>query len=143
MNKEFVSYDIALTLKELGFDEPCYKYVYLGDTGINIDHYLEVEPSKAKNYNEDDLCISQPTFSQTFKWFRKKHGLMHIINPYYFTAEIDYLNERIVDEKYDDFIPHDHLVDDEGEEIKHSSYEEAEGACLDKLLEIVKKNAHI
>jgi len=23
MNKEFVSYDIALTLKELGFDEPC------------------------------------------------------------------------------------------------------------------------
>jgi len=68
---------------------------------------------------------------------------MHIINPYYFTAEIDYLNERIVDEKYGDFIPHDHLVDDEGEEIKHSSYEEAEGACLDKLLEIVKKNAHI
>ena len=138
MNKEFVSYDIALTLKELGFDEPCYKYVYLVDTGINIEHYLEVEPSKAKNYNEDDLCISQPTFSQTFKWFRKKHGLMHIINPYYFTAEIDYLNERIVDEKYGDFIPHDHLVDDEGEEIKHSSYEEAESACLDKLIEICK-----
>ena len=28
MIKEFVSYEIALALKELGFDEPCFTYYY-------------------------------------------------------------------------------------------------------------------
>jgi len=63
---------------------------------------------------------------------------MHLISPYNFTAEILYLNKKIVHPGYADFIPHDHIVDDEGEEIKHSSYEEAELACLRKLIEIVK-----
>ena len=64
---------------------------------------------------------------------------MHIINPYDFTAEINYLNKRVVDDVYGDFIPHNHLVDDEGEEIKHLSYEEAETACLLELINICKK----
>jgi hypothetical protein len=64
---------------------------------------------------------------------------MHIINPYDFTAEINYLNKRVVNDVYGDFIPHDHLVDDEGEEIKHLSYEDAENACLLELINICKK----
>jgi hypothetical protein len=63
---------------------------------------------------------------------------MHIINPYYFTCEIDFLNKRIVNKELGDFIPHNHLLDIESEEINHSSYEEAELACLKKLIEICK-----
>jgi hypothetical protein len=63
---------------------------------------------------------------------------MYIINPYNFTAEIDYLNDKIKDKKYGDFIPHEHLIDEDGENKHHSSYEEAELECLKKLIEIVK-----
>ena len=121
-NKEFIPYEQAVALKELGFDEPCFKVIEGGP--------IDIFPYKK---------LDVPTYSQAFRWFREKHGLMHIINPYHFTAEINYLKEKIVDEKHGEFIPHDHLVDDEGEELKHSSYEEAELECLKKLIEIVKE----
>ena len=139
MNKEFVSYDIALTLKELGFDETCLSFYNHQGKLIMMSQENEEEISIWKNsYAPLGKQYAAPLQQQCFKWFRKKYGLMHIINPYDFTAEIDNLKERIVDKKYGDFIPHHHIIDDEGEEIKHSSYEEAEGACLDKLIEIVK-----
>ena len=137
MEKEFVKYETAVALKELGLDEASFGHYRT--YGKNLFYATPI----ARNLPARYRVINAPLYQQAFRFFREKYGLMHIINPYHFTAEIDYLNERIVDEKYGDFIPHDHLVDDEGEEIKHSSYEEAEGACLDKLLEIVKKNAHI
>ena len=112
MEKEFVPYELAFRLKALGFDEPCCKYIYVGDTGNNIDQYLEVEPSKAKNYNADDLCISQPTFSQTFRWFREKLK-DSAIEPYSMVTHTSY-NRRI-------------------------TFEEAELVCTDKLLRIVEQ----
>ena len=120
MEKEFIAYEQALALKELEFDEPCFKYIYVGDTGNNIDHYLEVVPSKAKNYNEDSLSISQRTFSQAFRWFREKHGLF---------VTIDGLEERLY-----------YKITQTNEYSKeYNTYEEAELECLKKLIEIIKK----
>jgi hypothetical protein len=129
MTHLFVPYEQALELKELGFDEPCLAYLKPNvlTYEITIGEFNEFEYHSA------------PTFSQAFYFFRNKYGLMHIINPYDFTAEINYLNKRVVDDVYGDFIPHDHLVDDKGEEIKHLSYEEAETACLLELINICKK----
>jgi hypothetical protein len=138
MENEFVPYEQALELKELGFDKPC----------LLMQQQIIYRNGNLCQANKDaiELFISfgneiviAPTFSQAFHFFRNKYGLMHIINPYDFTAEINYLNKRVVDNVYGDFIPHDHLVDDEGEEIKHLSYEEAETACLIKLIEICCK----
>jgi len=75
MKNYFVNYNQALALKKLGFDMPCFRYVYTGDTGNNIDRYEEVEPSRAINYNHDSLCISQPLKSQVLEWFRNAHQL--------------------------------------------------------------------
>jgi hypothetical protein len=132
MEKEFVTYSQALALKELGFDEESFGHYRT--YGKNLFYATPI----ARNLPARYRVINAPLYQQAFSFFREKHGLMHIINPYYFTAEIDYLNERIVNKQYGDFIPHDHLVDEEGEEIKHSSYEEAESACLDVLIEICK-----
>lgn len=142
MKNEFITYNQALALKELGFNKPCFAYYGKQETMMGLLY------SNIYNGNVIENCIAKPSplhldvyaplYQQAFRWFREKHGLMHIINPYNFTAEIDYLNKRVVDEKYGDFIPHDHLIDEEGEEIKYSFYEEAEQACLDKLIEIVK-----
>jgi hypothetical protein len=148
MTNEFIPYEQALALKELGFDEPCFTYYFcngiLSDTpresGDDIKYQGDCKFDNHQNsYLEEDDDCSAPTFSQAFRWFREKYGLMHIINPYDFTAEINYLNKRVVNDVYGDFIPHDHLVDDEGEEIKHLSYEEAETACLLELINICKK----
>jgi len=105
MNKEFVTYEQAVALKELGFDEPCLAY-------FDAEKVFKFPGTTMCNRNFLDLLtLTAPLNQQAFRWFREKYGLMHIINPYNFTAEIDYLNERVVDEKYGDFIPHDHLVD--------------------------------
>ena len=123
--KDFVPFEQALELKELGFDIPCYKYIYIGDTGINVDHYLEVEPTKARNYNEDSLCVSQTTLSQAFRWFREKYG---IFNP-------QILIFKTVVGKYG-LQSHDEYDQVDG---YFDTYEEAELACLRKLIEIVKE----
>jgi hypothetical protein len=65
---DYITRPQAERLKKLGFDEPCFKYVYTGDTGNNVDRYLEVKPSLAKNFNDDSLCISIPLLQQVFKW---------------------------------------------------------------------------
>jgi len=132
MTKEFIPYEEALALKELGFNEECFA-VY-SEKGV-LSPITNLKPC---NSNVPSYATA-PLYQQAFRWFREKYGLMHIINPYHFTAEINYLKEKIVDEKHGEFIPHDHLVDDEGEELKHSSYEEAEQECLKKLIEIVKE----
>ena len=61
MNKEFVPYEQALALKELGFDEPCFGYRDGGG-------YLIIKQMP-------HCVISTPTFSQAFRWFREKYGL--------------------------------------------------------------------
>lgn len=148
MESLFVPYEIALALKELGFDEPCFGHWNYNNGEINYWYDEEIQNERTNkwflNLEEQFPKMNKngcaaPTHSQAFHFFREKYGLMHIINPYDFTAEINYLNKRVVNDVYGDFIPHDHLVDDEGEEIKHLSYEDAEQACLLELINICKK----
>jgi hypothetical protein len=75
MEKEFVIYEMALALKELEFDEPCFTYYY------NISGKLRTNIS----IDLDDIWISgsikklgitlAPTFSQAFRFFREKYRL--------------------------------------------------------------------
>ncbi len=125
MNKEFISYEQALELKELGFDEPCFRwYDERFKDDLHQDRY---------NTNKDlfmtDLDCSSPLYQQAFRWFREKYG--YLASPfstesedgnviYYF--EIGKLDKFTVDIYSDD----------------KSTYEEAELACLNKLIEIVK-----
>ena len=126
MEKHFINYNQSLALKELGFGEPCFKYIYTGDTGNNVDRNEEVEPSKAKNYNADLLCISTPLKSQVFEWGRKNHSIYSIIS-YYGKGQ---WNIEILDYKGNELI--------QIEDNTFWSYEEAESACIDQLIEIVK-----
>jgi hypothetical protein len=115
MNKEFIPYEQALALKELGFNEPC-----LGFYRIFSDGDIEL----LINSNSDMRNLEAPTFSQAFRWFREEHRLSSWIynsdtNKYFYSI---LQNGRIV-------------------KATESSitYEEAELACLKKLIEIVKE----
>jgi len=124
MEKEFIPYELAVKLKVLGFDWPCYAYIYTGDTGNNYDHYLEVKPSDAKDWNgKSDLCISRPLFQQAFRWFREKYKLSPIISQFGYSIE-DQFGQII------------HTIPDDENPL---CYEEAELACLEKLIKIVEQ----
>ena len=113
MEKEFIPYEQALALKELGFDEPCFGY------RDGCGHLM---------INSTPHCvISAPTFSQAFRWFRENYKLRgHVISDY------DMFSYQIYG-----------LIDNEFNLINGGSvnkeYEEAELECLKKLIEIVKE----
>ena len=78
MEKEFVPYELALKLKELGFNENCImQWHYTNDLIFCVDNWgvpkfkTNVE---SKSHSSGD-CISAPTFSQAFTWFREKYNL--------------------------------------------------------------------
>jgi hypothetical protein len=122
MNKEFITYNQALALKELGFDEPCIKYYWTD--GMFVKGYEE-----PFNYNKRDNVISAPLYQQAFRWFREKHKQDSLVVPsgdstgktngYYYEIVFDFSKENIESESF-------------------KTYEEAESACLDKLIEIIK-----
>ncbi len=124
MEKEFIPYELALALKKLGFDETCFGY-YESTYG---KEKVIIEPSKlitnsnySKVFNEIRYRIVTPTFSQAFRFFREKYpeldfgvGKIHNgTNNYHYHINLQW-------------------------EFFEGTYEEAELACLKKLIEIVK-----
>ena len=131
LEQEFIPYQEALELKELGFDKPCFCYYDEEDNAGRIYEYANcnrnVTGGRAR-YNDNFLSVTNsqldrygafsakdeggensfsrwtaPTFSQAFRWFREKYNL----------------DGAIV-----------------GQQWRRN--EEAELACLRKLIEIVK-----
>jgi hypothetical protein len=131
MNKEFIPYEQALALKELGFNEPCFGWFRSTLIPSNFtEFFLETEfgmnesPSDWVNSNFLDKACSAPTFSQAFRWFREKYALDSYIRP---NVVID------VPKTYQ------FNIDDNTDDIWYGTYEEAELACLEKLIKIVEQ----
>ena len=125
MKNEFVPYNEAVELKGLGFDEECFRY---GDSDSSyIDTPSSIEERMINPFNK---TIKIPTFSQAFRWFREKHDLHSCVAPVY----EDEISKVIVYwfwiQGFDSF---------EDEDINYKTPEEAELACLQKLIQIVKK----
>lgn len=118
MEREFVTYEIALALKELWFDEECFSfYEYNGELYKSEGYY-----TRRYNVNEHNEVIA-PTYSQAFRFFREEYGYWCYIK------EATKGTCRFYIEKYDEKFFNSDIID---------SYEEAELACLIKLIEIVK-----
>jgi hypothetical protein len=124
MEKYFVNYKQALALKELGFDETCLMYIDDEEDLINDDTAEWIGTPKA------------PLKSQVFKWFRDEHNIVHTVysNASGYIWELHYNKER----------GGTHICDSEESgdcELSgmFTTYEGAESACIDKLIEIIKK----
>ena len=140
MKKEFIPYNEALALKELGFDEPCIAHY------TSHGYYNSIKELKWKRptfslcggvtitngsltWQEDSNVILKqviaPTFSQAFRWFREKYGLyswvtMELGATLTFCWTITGENKGT---EYKAFL---------------KTHEEAELECLKKLIKIVK-----
>ena len=130
MNKEFVTYNQSLALKELGFDEPCL-------AKHDLKHILlRVEECKSQENAQELDYILAPLYQQAFRWFREKHNLcgeVYTVN----MGAIDYTFQ--IRDLYSEDIKHDNFEAYTGGYVgTFLTYEESESACLDKLIEILK-----
>ena len=79
LDKEFVPYQIALDMKSIGFDEPCFGLFENGKIGYNFSTSQGIVTPIAyrtnskfvKNILSKNDCTA-PTYSQAFRFFRKK-----------------------------------------------------------------------
>ena len=131
MNREFAPYEQSLALKELGFNEPCI-LLYRGlDTQPVCQIGYEFKTEKNSDYNDEtNYWLTVPTFSQAFRWFREKYNLDSFVKHLYkSTIKVGYyfgIDQYKGVEFQMDF------------DAWYKTYEEAELACLIKLIEIVK-----
>lgn len=121
MKKDFVPYELALRLKELGFNENC----------------LEYYDSETKDFCDVMKEIPAPLFSQAFRWFRENHNLCG-----YVRRGIKTVHENMKSNGFDVRNYEYSINTTDGEFIQmlsmENTYEEAELDCLEKLIEIVE-----
>ena len=112
---DFVPYELALELKQLGFDEPCF--------GVYFNPTQELFIGKKVNQYTEDVRTSAPTYSQAFRWFRDNGKVAEIFS------------QLLPSNKYKWGFK---IQGVEGVTDGFFTYEEAELACLKKLIELVK-----
>jgi hypothetical protein len=123
MEKEFIPYEQALALKELGFDEPCIRYYW-------TDGMFSKTYNEPFNYSKKENTISAPLYQQVFRWFREKYKLVAYIKYYAeWNFEIFRIDDKIAEVQDDVNVDYT---------FRGGSYEEAELECLKKLIEIIK-----
>jgi hypothetical protein len=68
MKKQFVTYDIAVDLKELGFDKECFGYFIIENKELIPENW-------SQHPNKSTWTINAPLWQQAFDWFREEHGI--------------------------------------------------------------------
>ena len=125
MNKEFIPYEQALELKELGFDYYNIAWYILFEEKPRITYYNYAGP-------ELGIHLCAPLYQQAFRWFREKHGL-------YSEISVDQTMEPMFcyslsrykgDFQWDNILP--------SYSDLYYTHEETELACIKKLIELVK-----
>jgi hypothetical protein len=137
MEKEFVPYELALRLKALGFDEPCFNFYMGGFKELGKIKY--VNPNNVAETN-----VLAPTFSQAFRWFREKHNVHAEIT---WSPSYEYEPRKWSDAIYEiTFVYVSYTKEWKAESPdmqrgngKQLTYEEAELECLRKLIELVEQ----
>lgn len=139
-SKEFVSYEQALALKELGFDEECLGYYYT----LNGKDWKFAEKSEYNRLDDEiniggKFSLLAPLYQQAFKWFREKHNLYGDVYPIQswedkFCYNITYLNKKSRIRSFYGEQPPGFAMG-----VK-DTWEEAEAECIKDLIKIVKEN---
>ena len=83
MNHLFVPYEIALQLKEKGFDEFCIGL--FNEEGLQYDGEIYSFPfhnSLTKEGAVDPSIVAAPLYQQVIDWFREKQGIVIELTAY-------------------------------------------------------------
>jgi hypothetical protein len=145
MNKEFIPYEQALELEEIGFNEPCLAHLIGFGDGTKENGLYKIKQQQVfypGDYASSDdkaeelglhpfVICGVPLYQQAFRWFREKYGL----HPHF----CFFTDEKLWNVDIYAYLKEYGLKTDPCT-MKFKAYEEAEYACLNKLIEIIKNN---
>lgn len=99
MNKEFIPYEQALVLKELGFDEPCWAWWHIEDCDTRFCYSDQRSP--IINSRETEV-VGLPLYQQAFRWLHEQLGFKSSCMPLDVEHRKTVLNNNIksLKEKY-------------------------------------------
>jgi hypothetical protein len=112
---DFVPYELALELKQLGFEERCFGHYW-----ENLFYFKTTFHHPSTMPNSPESCLA-PTYSQAFRWFRDNGKVAEIFS------------QLLPSNKYKWGFK---IQGVEGVTDGFFTYEEAELACLKKLIEL-------
>jgi hypothetical protein len=128
MKQEFVEYEIAKALKDMGFDEECLMW-YPHEKLLTADLIF-------RQYSENEEFCNAPLIQQAFRWLRDKYQYIHGIddigimtssgNGYRFKYAI----WKILG-------TYGSLIHDDSA-LGYLTYEDAEIACLKHIIKLIK-----
>ncbi len=143
MNKEFISYEQAVSLKELGFAEPCFAYYGLNNIEDKLFFDIDPDDGELTSLNQNQFYhnnlsevgrISAPIKQQAFNWIRNTKKMQFFIEPcsqhkiYHFSISCSPSSWEYC------------TIDlDKPNSGGFNSYTEAEKEMLNKLIDIAKK----
>ena len=151
MKEQFVTYEIALALKELGFDEECLVY-------FNNDKYRDLICT-CENGMDGDFTVhhysgdvNAPLWQQVIDWFREKYEIYIAVisyTNYIKLGENTLMYEIIIGNKDNQFDP---SVGNSAERLRlnyetkefsyyylYKTYEEAREQAILKAIELCQK----
>ena len=127
MRNEFIPYKEALALKELGFDEPCFYMWNIDTKELFSSNSTDINGQPTNLDLIGNVDFTAPLYQQAFRWFREKYGLF---------SEINLTTKQEDVKEFEFFVLNVNEPLFESDDYK--KYEEAELACLRKLIELLK-----
>jgi len=129
INSNYVTYDQALKLKQIGFD--LRTLTYFEDDSVKLHNHLD-----GWDFNKSFInCVSRPTYQQAYEYFRNKFGYEPNIQCYPKTEKIDH-------KFYSFTVEYDHdsnktyaYIEYELDEDNWKTYDEVQSICLDIIIE--------
>jgi len=134
--KEFIPYEQALELKELGFNKECLGYYHTTLSSSDVDLIIGKTPDRFYHLIRipEHFDTLAPLYQQAFRWFREKYDL-RISN---YRCSIKKEDGIVIGDGFRIF----KYGKDTISTIEKETYEEAELDCIDKLIEIAKQQDH-
>lgn len=144
MEEQFIPYEQALQLKQLGFNEECFMFwaKFHSKKEYKLFAPCDWDTNNTQAWEQTDVYA--PLYQQAFDWFREKYKLHSCIDFFKLKEKGDdeielyefTINEQWTPGKdwYDYRSGFTHIA----AETHHKSFNEARQACLEKLIELIK-----
>lgn len=136
MQKQFVTYEISLKLKDLGFDEKCLGCYVNNELEIHKPEYLTSQ-KKAQYIYKFNNTILAPLWQQVIDWFRDEKFINIEINRFpninkwgFITTNMNIIPKYL---SYKEMIIYNNLVTSPN---RYDTYEDARVAAILQAIEI-------
>ena len=127
MEKEFIPRELAIRLKDIGYDEEVFAW-----TDIYTEHIVHMYATNKSNMNKYKEVISIPTWQSVFEWLLETHNVYSVVIPtitMHWTFKTMTVTKAMVEVP-----PYKHVC-----ACDYLERYEARQACLEKLIEIVEQ----